>query len=97
MIAFTAYFGLFLGLKFPKFDWQNETVAVKQGFAVFGTMIGSMLLSLMYFIVGLVMTIIGISFIAVGAIVTVINLGICAILHFYFSNYGAKTFAQLKH
>lgn len=41
-VAFTDYWGMFLGLKFPKFGWQNENVAVKQGFAVMGTMLGAM-------------------------------------------------------
>lgn len=40
--AFSALFGVAVNLRFPKFDWLNETVAVKQGassvISMFGTM-----------------------------------------------------------
>lgn len=39
---FSALFGLVLNLKFPKFNWLNETVAVKQSLSTFLAMFGSM-------------------------------------------------------
>ena len=44
---------MLLGLKFPKFGWQNENVAIKQGFAVFGSMFGSMLLGIILIALGI--------------------------------------------
>jgi len=89
-----AYFGLFLGLHFPKFDWENENVAVKQGFAVFGSMMGSMLWS--FIMVGVVFALSIISFALAMVAVTVINGIICFFIHRYFTHGGEKRFASLK-
>ena len=97
IIAFTGYFGLFLGLKFPKFDWQNETVAVKQGFAVFGTMFGSMIWTMLFFFVAILLAVLGIEFWVMGIIFTIANLTVCGILHVYFVKGGSNRFANLKH
>ena len=40
--VFTAYFGVALNLKFHRFDWINETAAVKSGMSVMLAMFGSM-------------------------------------------------------
>ena len=40
--VFTAYFGVVLNLKFHRFDWINETAAVKSGMSVMLAMFGSM-------------------------------------------------------
>ncbi|MGM9974111.1 MAG: hypothetical protein ACI33K_08730 [Clostridiaceae bacterium] len=40
--AFTAFLGVAINLKFPKFDWVSETVAVKQGISSLIAMFGSM-------------------------------------------------------
>ena len=39
-IVFSILFGLFLNLKFPKFNWENETEVVKQGAATGLSMLG---------------------------------------------------------
>ena len=96
-ILFTGYFGLFLGLKFPKFDWQNETVAVKQGFAVFGTMFGSMIWAMIFFVLGMALAVFAIPFWIPGLIFTIANLLVCLPIHLYFSRGGAARFASLKH
>ncbi len=94
MCCFTAYFGMFLGLKYPKFDWINETVAVKQGLAVFGSMFGSMLyalvLSFIGFIVGAINPSLGIVAIIIPSVV------LCTLLHLYFKNKASKDFEKLK-
>ncbi len=41
MNVFCALFGVVVNLKFPKFDWMNETVAVKQGASTMISMFGS--------------------------------------------------------
>ncbi|HZJ77793.1 MAG TPA: hypothetical protein VFD52_03210 [Clostridia bacterium] len=39
--VFTAFVGVFINLRFPKFDWINETVAVKQSISTLVTMLVS--------------------------------------------------------
>ena len=94
LVAFTAYFGILLGLYFPKFDWQNENVAVKQGFAIFGAMFGGMIWAMINAVIVFLLT--GISFI-LGALVSVmINGVICFIIHRHLTHGGVKKFMTLK-
>lgn len=46
MTVFFALLGLLLNLRFPKFDWINEAVAVKQSMSVFITVLLGMILSI---------------------------------------------------
>jgi ABC-2 type transport system permease protein len=92
--AFFAYFGMLLGLLFPKFDWQNENVAVKQGFAIFGAMFGGMVWAML--MSGVVVILSFISFILGAIAVTLLNAGMCAVIHMYFLKKGEKRFALLK-
>jgi len=94
LVAFGAYFGMLLGLMFPKFDWQNENVAVKQGFAVFGAMFGGMIwCGLM-----VVLTVFAsfLSFALGALIVALINGAVCFGIHMYFLRGGERRFALLK-
>ncbi len=97
IVFFTAYFGLFLGVKFPKFDWQNETVAVKQGFAVFGSMFGTMIWSMLLFVGAMALAIFQVAFWITGVVIVLLNSIVCFVLYYYFAKHGAKTFANLKH
>lgn len=97
MVLLSAYFGMFLGIKFPKFDWQNETVAVKQGFAVFGSMLGTMLISMIFLIGGVGLAILGVGFWLIGLIVVTINVGLSVAFGAYLARGGAKAFENLKH
>ena len=97
MVLLSAYFGMFLGIKFPKFDWQNETVAVKQGFAVFGSMLGAMLISMIFLIGGVGLAILGVGFWLIGLIVVTINVGLSVAFGAYLARGGAKAFENLKH
>ncbi len=97
IVAFTAYFGLWLGLKFPKFDWQNETVAVKQGFAVFGSMFGSMIWSMIFLLAGIFLSILTVPFYVIGIIFTLANALVCLAIHKYFAKGGSVRFANLQH
>ncbi len=94
IIAFTGYFGMFLGLKFPKFDWQNENVAVKQGFAVFGTMFGSMIYAMILSVVAFLVAMLNATLSLVVMIIPSIIL--CALLHLYFVYKAEKDFEKLK-
>ena len=94
VVAFGAYFGMLLGLCFPKFDWQNENVALKQGFAVFGAMFGGMIWSGL--MVGITFVMSSISFALGALIVAVINGAVCFGIHMYFLRGGERRFALLK-
>ena len=94
VVAFGAYFGMLLGLCFPKFDWQNENVALKQGFAVFGAMFGGMLWCLI--MVGVAVLMSFVSFALGMLLVTLINGGVCFGIHKYFTHGGERRFALLK-
>ncbi len=94
VIAFSGYFGMFLGLKFPKFDWQNENVAVKQGFAIFGAMFGSMIYAM---ILSAAAFLIAVFNATVSLIVmTLISSTLCLLLHLYFVYKAEKDFEKLK-
>lgn len=94
IIAFSGYFGMLLGLKFPKFDWQNENVAVKQGFAIFGTMFGSMIYAMILSVITFMVAV----FNATLALVVMIipSLVLCVLLHLYFVYKSEKDFEKLK-
>ena len=94
MIAFCGFFGMVMGLKFPKFDWQNENVAVKQGFAVFGTSFGSMLYALILCGVCVLLSLVSV-YLGIIAVI-VINVGVCLLLNIYFSNGAERDFRLLK-
>lgn len=94
MNVFFAYFGLLLGLLFPKFDWQNENVAVKQGFAIFGAMFGGMIWT--FIMAGVVIALSLISFILGALAVLVLNAGVSVAIHMYFLHGGEKKFRLLK-
>lgn len=94
IIAFTGYFGMFLGLKFPKFDWQNENVAVKQGFAIFGSMFGSMIYAMILSVITFLVAIFNSTLALVVMIVP--SAILCTLLHLYFVYKSEKDFEKLK-
>ncbi len=51
--AFSALFGSFLNVKFPKYDWTNEIQAVKQSIPVMIAVFGSMVLGFAVILLGL--------------------------------------------
>lgn len=51
--AFIAIFGIFLNLKFPKYDWTTETQAVKQSIPVMIAVFGSMILGFAVILLGI--------------------------------------------
>ena len=93
--VFTAMFGVWINLLFPKFDWINETAAVKQGASTIIAMLGSMA----------ILAVPAILYIAlVGRFVSLeIYLLICIILFaaasvllgYYLKTRGGKKFAAL--
>jgi ABC-2 type transport system permease protein len=94
IVVFTAYFGMLLGLHFPKFDWQNENIAVKQGFAVFGSMFGGMIWAVINAVIVFLLSVFSFT---LGALASVIINGvICFIIHRHLTHGGVKKFMTLK-
>ena len=88
------YVGLFFGLKFPKFGWQNENAVIKQSAAVTATMLGMMALSVGFGALGYFTSKVS-PWLAVFAVFAV-ALIISAIIHVYLVGYGAKEYENLK-
>lgn len=93
--AFCAYLGVFFNVLFPKFDWLNETVAVKSGASVLLTMLVMMFVSVAVDVLLVMLSFAGIpSFLSLllGTVVFgALSLGI----HLYLSGPGARRFARL--
>ncbi len=94
MVIAIGYWGLFLGLKYPKFDWQNENMAVKQGVAVMGTMFGGMLLAIALSVLAFFAAFVS-EYLSFAAFLVPLA-AISAVLHFYLMNRGAIIFDNLK-
>lgn len=93
--VFTALAGVVINLYFPKFDWINETQAVKQGFAV--------LLAMMINILAVILPVFGYIYLAADIISTTafaflymaFLLIIAIVLYFYLCSRGCKRFERL--
>ena len=94
MVVFSGYLGLFLGLKFPIFGWDNEQVAVKTGFAVFGSIFGPVLLNIITTIIGILLS--PMPYLAVG-VMMVPAIALTVLLHLYLVKRGVKDFEKLQH
>ncbi len=95
LLLFSAFFGMILGFKFPKFDWLNENVAVKQGFAVFGALMGSMLWSIILAAIAFVLTVF-VNIILAAVVIIALNLAVCLPIYIYFNKKAEQAFKLLK-
>ena len=94
---FSAVFGLVLNLKFPKFNWVNETVAVKQSMSGILTMFGSMAMVflpvILYFVVFINVMSVETYMWMVSTILALICLG----LYEFIKHRGTKIFLELTN
>ena len=93
-VCIGAYWGMLMGIKFPKFGWQNENVAVKQGMAIMGAMFGAMLYSIALCALGILSARIS-SYLAY-AVMLLPSILICMLIHLYFIKRGKLLFDNLK-
>ncbi len=93
-VAVCDYFGLLMGLLFPKFGWQNENMVVKQSMAVVVSMLGSMVFFVAMGVLGYFAAKVNpyLAVISMFAICTIIS----AIIHICLMGYGARKFENLK-
>lgn len=86
-VVFGAYLGIFFGIKYPKFDWKNETEAVKQGIALIGSMLGGMLYGVIMFVAGVALTVVVSPYLAF-AVMLLVSALICLAIHLYLNKKG---------
>lgn len=94
---FAALFGLVLNLKFPKFDWINETVAVKQSLSGFLAMFGSWAMLILPVILYIFLFMDLVSIMTYLWIVSVLMALICLALFEYIKHRGTKIFTNLSN
>lgn len=94
VVAMQAYVGIFFGIKFPKFGWQNETAVIKQSTASMLSSFGTMALSIGFGILGYYTGKIN-AWLSV-AVIFAVSLILCAIVHVYLMGYGVKEYENLK-
>ncbi len=93
-VALCALTGLTVNLIFPKTDWVNETVPIKQSMSVFLSMLAGMLYSIFILLV-LLLTGGGLPVIVYFIIYTVVFLSIGALLSFWLVTKGQKKFLSI--
>ena len=93
-VALCDYIGLFFGLAFPKFGWQNENAVIKQSMAVTVSMLSSMVFFVGMGVLGYFTAKVN-AWLSVGVIFSVCLI-VCAILHLHLFSYGTKKFENLK-
>ena len=93
--ALCAYLGVTFNTLFPKFDWINETAAVKSGVSVMLTMFGMMIVGIGIDVGLVVLSILGIPTFVSMLLATALLAGVTWALHMYLSGAGARRFARM--
>ena len=88
------YVGLFFGIKFPKFGWQNENAVIKQSAAVMLSMLSMMALNIGFGVLGYFTAKVD-PWLAVFVIFAT-SVILSMIVHIYLMGYGAKEYENLK-
>ena len=88
------YFGLTMGVLFPKFGWQNENAVIKQSLAVTLSMFGGMAFFALMGVLGYFTAKVN-SYLAVCAVLAISAI-LAAILHVYLFSCGVKKYENLK-
>lgn len=95
LTVFSALFGLAVNLKFPKFDWINETAAIKQSISTMIAMFGSMGVVALPIIIYAAALKDFVSIEAFMLIAAVLFAAICAALYRYLMTRGKSIFESL--
>ena len=92
---FGALFGMIVGVAFPRFNWNNETEAVKQGMAVFLAMFGMMGISVAAIGIGFILSIL----LGAGAallLLSLLFLGLSLLLLWIMLSVSARKFEKIQ-
>ena len=94
--SFTAFFGLFSNLLFPKFDWVNETAAIKQSLSVVIALFGGIAISAVP--VAAVLALSGSGAVPLNALLFILAAAFAAlngVFYLYLKTAGQRRFATL--
>ena len=93
-IVMTAFLGLIINLRFPKFDWLSEIQAVKQGMSVVIAMFSSMAIA----VIPIIVTVIASAFMPAEIallLMAFILFIVSLLLYFALRSYGTRKFEEL--
>ena len=90
---FISAFGLFVNLKFPRFDWKSEMEVVKNSIPTFICMFGGMILGIAPFVMKLLLKELDFNYIllAFSLILSIITI----VIYKYLTTKGSTAFSRL--
>ena len=94
--VFSAFVGTFFNLLMPKFNWTNETMAIKKSISVLVSMMSLMILFFIISIIGIaVSSISSVIMVIYYSLVCVLLSGLTVGIYFYFKHGGKVRFSKL--
>jgi ABC-2 type transport system permease protein len=94
-IVLTNYIGIYIDLRRPKLDWENETVAVKQNTNTLIYMLIDMAITMLIVAFGVLLIFIRIPAFAASLILTLIFLALCVIIYRLMKRKGLELFNNI--
>ena len=94
-IVLTNYIGIYIDLRRPKLDWENETVAVKQNTNTLIYMLIDMAITMLIVALGVLLIFIRIPAFVASLILTLIFLALCVIIYRLMKRKGLELFNNI--
>ena len=94
-IVLTNYIGIYIDLKRPQLEWDNETVAVKQNTNTLIYMLIDMALTMLIVALGVLLLFVKIPAFVASLILTLIFLSLCVIIYRLMKNKGLELFKNI--
>jgi ABC-2 type transport system permease protein len=94
-IVLTNYIGIYIDLRRPKLDWENETVAVKQNTNTLIYMLIDMAITMLIVAFGVLLIFIRIPAFVASLILTLIFLALCVIIYRLMKRKGLELFNNI--
>ena len=94
-IILTNYIGIYIDLKRPQLEWDNETVAVKQNTNTLIYMLIDMAITMLIVALGVLLIFVNIPAFVASLILTLIFLSLCVIIYRLMKNKGLELFKNI--
>ena len=94
-IILTNYIGIYIDLKRPKLEWENETVAVKQNTNTLIYMLIDMAITMLIVALGVLLLFVKLPAFVASLILTLIFLSLCVIIYRLMKNKGLELFKNI--
>ena len=94
-IILTNYIGIYIDLKRPQLEWDNETVAVKQNTNTLIYMLIDMAITMLIVALGVLLIFVNIPAFLASLILTLIFLSLCVIIYRLMKNKGLELFKNI--